>query len=371
MTSFPSLEGFRAATIKFFNLHLSRYPRSVWGTLGSSIYQDLIESAIVPAIEGVMLRRPSLCLDNTPVVYSQSLATMQKRQDDREGMTFRLLVEPGGTGITVAKQVDVALLTADRIIQRLNWQAAISDLNGLVARVFPDDASVLQNWWGGIWLGLAVSLHSLQLRLYLNLRHGNAHARWQRFADVMGFLGDETLGDLLQRLASTVAPFAIPVGVGVVLSENRVAALRLYVGVYHPTQETIKSLLIDSNERKDQVVVELFESFGTLIGLSKSQSVTIGYDFFLDNHGIILPLIERVKIDVCCQFMSEDCEPELYATLSRFAQIWQLDIDPLKFFVADLVESFGGYRTEFVSFSLSGESPGITVYAKPDGYPLD
>lgn len=311
-----------------------------------------------------------MCFDGTPIVYSQYLPPLERDWDDQERMSFRILVEPGGVGITVAEQVDVALSSADRVIQCLNWRHAIDDLNGVVARVFPRDASVLRHWWGGIWLGLAASPKHLQFRLYMNLRYGSAQARWQRFADVLGFLGDESLGEPLQRLVSMVSPLAIPVGIGVVLSNNRVAGLRLYTGVHDPKYETLRSLLPDIDGLNGQLVASLYEDFRALAGEFKPQSVTVGYDFHLDSRGIIKPQIARSKLDISCQFLPQEREPALLAMVSCLAKKWRLNTDLLELFVSDLSESFGGYRIEYVSFSLTGETPGITIYAKPDGYAL-
>jgi hypothetical protein len=364
----PCLEKFRASALKYFDQRVPMDNRWKWNAPIHSIHQMLIESTLGPTSGSIPLRRASLCRDNTPIVYSQYLSPQEIGSSNGEQKSIRILVEPGGIGITIAEQINKTLFTTDQIIHYMGWQNVIDDLNGIVVRVFPLDASALSHWWGGMWLGLAAYPNDIQFRLYMNLRYGSEKARWQRFADVLGFLGDETLEEPLKQLISNVAPTAIPVGLGVVLANSRIATLRLYVGVHQPNQKTLHSLLLGLDGPDGSIVARLCEGFKVMNGEFNSQSVTAGYDFHLDHSGIIEPCIARSKLDISCQCLPQEHEPALLALISRLSKEWQLDENQLKNFLSDLSKSFGAYRIEYISFSFADEMPKITVYAKPDGY---
>jgi hypothetical protein len=322
------------------------------------LHSHLLRSTFdVPPLD-VQRRRASISLDGTPIVYSLKLL----RQDSAPA--FRMLVEPGGLGVTVPEQIDYSLRTIDTILHKLGWESSIEDLNAIITRVFPPDASAVLHWWGGMWLGMAFSTDHLELRLYLNLRHEEATARWQRLANVLGWFGDLSLEVPLQALIQRVAPHAIPVGLGVVVSK-RVCGFRIYVGMHTPSLDTI---LIAGPERlagAAQDITFFCNSFTKTFGPFARQSVTLGYDFLLEETGILRPLITRTKIDVSCEFLSaSDVFPWFDYLLSK----WDFDVKQSSAFFKDLQICFGGAQIEYVSLGCREGIDHITVYAKPDGY---
>jgi hypothetical protein len=312
-------------------------------------------------------------LDGTSLVYSHRLCPAEAAGGTRGNEAFRILVEPGGVGISVAQQVDFSLATADSIVQCLGWQSATPDLNGIIARVFPRNAADLEDWWGGIWLGMESAGQTFQFRLYLNLRHGTAQGRWQRIADVLGFLGGDDLEGPLKALVAQTVPLAIPVGLGVVVQEGRVSALRLYAGLHRPNRATLIRMLGCEGELDgdaSRLAAGVCGAFEDVLGGFRNQSVTAGYDFIVGGGAVIEPRVARAKLDISCQSCPQQRRPQLRAELRRTAVALRQDPDSLDEFFADLSECFGGAAVEYVSFFLAGDDRGLTVYAKPDGFAL-
>lgn len=314
----------------------------------------------VPRAE-VARRRPSLTHDGTAVVYSHELA------DESPGRPFRILTEPGGTAITVAQQIDWSLHLVDMLLGVLGWRAAAADLNAIASVVFPEDPSVVNAWWGGIWLGLAGGPGRVELRVYMNLRHDAPGARWQRVADVLALFGDERLESPLREVVDRAGPHGTPVGLGVAIVDGCVPVLRLYVGVHRPGRAVLRALLPERFGDEGSLVDSLDGIFTGLAGVFGSQSVTVGYDFRRDTDGVFVPDIARVKFDVSCQFLSS---ADGAAVLSRLAGLpdWSAWRAPaLSRFTEDLTTCFGGFELEYVSMSMGTRPMTGTVYAKPHG----
>ncbi len=361
--SSPSLETFRRGVRAFYARALARPSEANEGGGIAAVHRLLIDAAMTDVGTGPPRRRASLCLDDTPIVYSFAVPPL-----GRATPSLRLLVEPGGTRCTVARQIDAALAVADQAIDVLGWQGATADLNGIIRRAFPPTADEVRNWWGGIWLGLAASPEGTQLRLYLNLRFGGAQARWQRVADILGFLADARLGDPLIAFVAQVSPLAIPVGLGVVLAGGRIAALRLYVGIHAPSRDTLRGLMPAPTPRAEQEVATICQAFVGLPQCFRPQAVTAAYDFYMAPDGIMEPEIGRAKFDVSCQFASPDDQPALRATLTGLADRWGLDAGAMNGFLDALVECFGPSPIEYVSMAPAPHPVGLAVYVKPGGY---
>ena len=98
------------------------------------------------------------------------------------------------------------------------------------------------------------------------------------------------------------------------------------------------------------------------------QSVTLGYDFVLDESESVVPGIARVKIDASCQLLGKDRRAEAASVASQLARELELDPKPIALFEADLAAVFGGSAIEFVSLSLRTGRPSLGVYAKPANF---
>jgi hypothetical protein len=317
-------------------------------------------------------RRASLCLDGTPIVYSLKLRPetdkmCQKADGLPFELPFRMLVEPGGLGITVAEQIDNSLRTVDILLHELGWQSAVDDLNEVIRRVFPRRASELSHWWGGIWLGMDFASDWSELRLYCNLRYGSELARWQRLADVLSWFGDPSLAGPLKSLIERVSPFAVPVGLGLVVSE-RICGFRLYAGVHEPSFPTIMQAWPNQPEDAYCNFGLFCKAFTNACGPFARQSVTFGFDFLLGHDGLLHPQISRTKVDVSCQVVSGKSVHLLLPLLHDLFDIWHLDYKKLDTFLEDLRICFGGSSLEHVSLGFGEKLDHVTIYAKPQGY---
>jgi hypothetical protein len=333
---------------------------------GVVLHDALIRAISNVASEDIQRRRASICLDETPVVYSLKLGR-EVYSDRLPG--FRMLVEPGGLGITVPQQINTALGIVDELLQRLGWQAAAEDINAVVTRVFPRDSASVSHWWGGIWLGMALTHDRAELRIYLNLRHGEALQRWQRIADVLAWFGDESLTLPLESLIARVCAHAIPVGLGVIVSEA-LRGFRIYTGMYEPTVEAIHYArgTASQNELIDlKSDIAIFcNAFTTAFGPLARQSVTMGYDFVLQD-GLLVPEVTRTKADICCHFVPRDRAHLLESLLEDRLRAGDGNPVPLKSFLRDLQSSFGGATTEFIGMGLGERAEAINIYVKPLG----
>ncbi|HEX8600427.1 MAG TPA: hypothetical protein VF952_18160 [Chloroflexia bacterium] len=325
------------------------------------MHNTLINSIVTPAPGELARRRPSMCHDGTPLVYSLQLDKGDKAP------AFRLLVEPGGTGITVPQQISFSLRALDQLLHLLGWQESVEDVNAIVSRVFPSEATPVSHWWGGIWLGMSLDHQSADLRLYLNLRHGEALARWQRVADVLGWFGDEALSATFNRWLAAVSSHATPVGLGVVVAGGRVRGLRVYTGLYAPTQETMEAACLDMAGGDKLKLKLLTDTFTGWLGTFQPQSVTMGYDFRLEATGTLHPAIARVKVDISCQLLPSDKRADVVPVFSDIISAWDFDTTYLHEYLDDLRECFGGYVVEFLSLGFRGELDHVTLYTKPDG----
>jgi hypothetical protein len=336
------------------------YTVATGGGISSSQSDQLWQSLLQPTFNippvTTPLRAASICMDGTPVVFSVKLT------HEQEAPAFRVLVEPGGTGITVPQQVSCSLKAADELLQIMGWQQAAEQVNSIIREVFPSNSAELENWWGGIWLGTSIAESHTELRLYLNLRHGNMLQRWQRVVNVLTIFSDESIGPVLEKLILQSSPHAIPVGLGIVINKT-VRGIRLYAGMQDPNEKSIMDCISgNASLVKDEIhwfCQQIEQQFGSFT----RQSVTLGYDFHLDKTGILQPLISRTKIDVACQRFAkaEGFLPFLHQLVQRF----QFDNSHLPSFLADLRYSFSGYDVEYISLGVDDGIDHLTVYAKP------
>lgn len=326
----------------------------------SSQYNKIWLSLLKPTFNirpvSTPLRAASICIDGTPLVFSVKLTREQ------EAPAFRVLVEPGGTGITVPEQISCSLRAADELLQIMGWQQAAEQVNRIIHHVFPANSAELENWWGGIWLGTSISDTHTELRMYLNLRHGNALQRWQRVADVLTEFSDDSIAPVLEKLITQTSPHAIPVGLGIVISGS-VRGIRLYAGMQEPSEGSImESISGDASLVKNEIhwfCNAILEKFGPFA----RQSITLGYDFHLDKKGVLQPLISRTKIDVACQRFAK--AGNFIPFLHQLVQQFQFDNSQLPSFLADLRHSFNGCDVEYISLGVDGGIDHLTVYAKP------
>ncbi|MEW5804885.1 MAG: hypothetical protein AB1847_22595 [bacterium] len=339
---------------------------------GYLLHDALLRATFDVPPDDTQRRRASLCLDGTPIVYSHKL----KPQADQlrlkaDELPFRMLVEPGGLGITVAEQIDRSLRTVDALLYELGWESTVEDLNAVVRRVFPRRASELSHWLGGIWLGLDFTPQGRELRIYLNMRYGCELARWQRLADVLSWFSDPSLtpplAGSLKSLIEHVSPYAIPVGLGLVVSQ-RLRNFRLYTGIQEPSLSTIMQAWPNQPKDATRTFGHFCNAFTRACGPFARQSVTFGFDFALNQEGFLHPGISRTKLDVSCQVISHGTASVLLPVLRDLFDTWHMDSGSLDTFIEDLWICFGGSSLEHVSLGFGDQLEHATIYTKPHGF---
>lgn len=349
----------RIALVETSNIHTSYTTDAGSSSLPApdhQVWQALLKPTFDCPPVTTPLRAASICIDGTPVVFSLKLTHQE------EAPAFRVLVEPGGTGISVPQQISCSLKAADELLQIMGWQQAAEQVNQIIQHVFPANSEELENWWGGIWLGTSIAGSQTELRLYLNLRHGNIVQRWQRVANVLTEFGDHSLQPVLEKLIGQTSSHAIPVGLGIVINKT-VRGIRLYCGMHEPSEASIMQCISGDASLVQADISWFCSSIREQFGEFTRQSVTLGYDFHLDKNGALQPLIARTKIDVACQRFAKS--EGFTDFLQQLVQKFQFDNSQLPSFLADLDHCFQGSDVEYISLGVDAGIDHLTVYAKP------
>jgi hypothetical protein len=331
---------------------------------GATLIRELAASIAPPGDEAAWRRRPSISDDGTPIVLSWKIGR-------GHGNALRLLVEPGNLGMNVAQQIAFALARLDSLLGLLTWRCAAADINAVTTKVFPSDPAATRGWLGGIWLGANVlpsssgSSDDADLRLYLNLRHGDAPSRWRRLAILISSFVSSSHEAFFDNWLATVSPRAIPVGLGVVVAAGRVGAIRPYVCVYDPTLASLSALSSPVSTVAPQALKEAHESFADWFGPVRPQTVTVGYDFVRDTTGAFLPTVSRVKVDICCHLVTPDQALQLPSWIAQLLAAWSLESWSLAQFLEDVGAVWGGSGIRYLSLGFAPALDHVTVYAKP------
>jgi hypothetical protein len=331
--------------------------------VGATLIRELTASIVPSGDQVSWQRRPSISADGTPVILSWKIGRVG-------GDELRLLVEPGSLGMTVAQQIAFSLTRLDSLLGLLDWRNAVEDINAITTQVFPSDPASTREWWGGIWFGANVlpsdggSSHA-DLRLYLNMRHGDAAERWRRLVAVVSSFVSPSLEPVLGKWLTIVSQHAIPVGLGVVVAAGRVCAIRAYVGVYNPTPASLlalSSLFIATDPRE---LAEAHNSFTARFGSMQPQAVTVGYDFIRDMHGDFPMAIGRVKIDICCHLIAQERRSILIQWITQLLAAWSFESSSLATFLDDIHTVWSGSEIQFLSLGFSSSLDHVTIYVKP------
>jgi hypothetical protein len=331
-----------------------------------AIHGALLSSAFDVAEAGAVRRRPSISVDGTPVVYSLKVPAPAGPP------VFRFLCEPGGLGITVREQIDLSRQTLRALTNLLGWPVAQEIVDRALARIIPEDPATVSDWRGGLWLGAEFQPDAAELRLYANLRHGDAIARWQRVGDLLATFGDERLIPVLRAWQHSAGRVAIPVGVALVLTGNDVPVFRLYLGVEQPGMEAVRAARGEQYLACDAPLADFCDAFTEAYGLFGRQSMTLGYDFARDNGGLFFPETARFKMDVSFGHIGCGAEPPPALFIGeQIERVFPGSSAHWFAFRDDLEVCFGGSDIEYVSLAARGQDAGgsslseITVYVRP------
>jgi hypothetical protein len=339
-------------------------PRAPESVLAQSLARSVLESGPT----GQWRRRPSLCHDGTAAQLSVKMSGADTSTD-----MVRLLVEPGSLRMTVAQQLSHGLTALDDLLGLLDWRSAADDINIITTSVLPADAEQTRGWWGGMWLGgefaptasvTAAHRPPAELRIYLNLRHGDAEHRWRLVSRMFERFQQHGGAAVFSPWLSSTVRRTTPVGLGIVVMSGRVAAVRLYVAV-----SAVDELAIPVGGLMDATASDAlrgaYSSFTRLFGPLPSGTVTVGVDFLRDRDGEFVDRVGRVKVELSCQGVQHDRRAAVIDWTTSVLADWTLDAGPLGRFVDDMDSSWGGFDIQHISLGFAPQPVHVTVYAKP------
>ena len=321
------------------------------------LHEQLLDAAFDDTAQTVCRRRLAISAAGVPVVYSYKCSP-------RDPANFRMLAEPGGTGITVAEQVQLSRTLIDRVIDHLAWENARVPANAILDVLLPSDPDFYAAWHGGIGFGLETSERRPELRVYVNVRHGDLLARWQRLVDAVGEIADERAEPALREIVDVASPRAVPAGLALAIDDRGVTGLRLYCGMTDASAAgataALPGVLAAAAPRIAGFLTSYVESFGDLV----SQDITIAYDFVVRD-GLLHPTVARYKTDVYCELVSKQHGERLMAWVE--GQLISRGLDPscLYRFLNDVEAAFGGYALQYVSLGSRDRGDELTVYCIP------
>jgi hypothetical protein len=321
-----------------------------------TILRELAGSVTVSVPESAWVRRPSISDDGTPLILSW-------KTGDGDDQHIRVLTESGSLAMTVAEQIAYSLTKLDRLLGALDWRGACKTINAITANVFPANACSTLSWRGGIWLGADVRAGSpdSELRVYLNLRHESAEQRWQKLNQLVNSFASESIDPWLRSWIRTAGRIAIPVGLGVVLSQGAVRGVRTYISVENPTFESIQPLVSELESEAQFDLRKVYDTFTSTFGNILKHGVTLGYDFV---PGATKP--RRTKVDICCHTLPLERADALREWIDSL--LGELGYEPSKFqaFLRGIHEFWPGSSTQFISLGFNSKLEHLTIYVKPN-----
>lgn len=323
-------------------------------TAGSAILREICCSVFPPVINTQWNRRPSISDNGDPVVLSWKAG---KKNDD----FIRVLVEPGSLKMTVAQQISYSLTRLDNLLRLLQWSAAASQINSIISKVFPAEPNETLGWRGGIWLGAEISNDTgeAELRMYLNLRHGNHKERWLRLLDIISAYSSETIIPFLNNWSPKASLFSVPVGLGIVIAGGKIKAIRAYLSVKHPSVETIEGIISYDNGVNDGIKV-VYNGFVSNFGKMSDNSVTIGCDFV---QGAKKP--PRMKADICCHIIAPEYRVQLVPWINKLLKEFSFEAKFFGSFIQNVHLFWNEIEIQFLSLGFTPELKHATVYVKP------
>jgi hypothetical protein len=332
-------------------------------TVFAPVQEQIWSLLTATAFHGTCIEKecePSISIDGTPFITSLKLG------DKRPAL--RGLFEPSGTGATLADRIDFSLSVIATLYQQLGWSKSARDINWFSRGIFPANPIELGDWWGGIWLGVELLPQaSPELRVYFNLRAGTLKSRWQKLSNLLiPYTQDGTLQPLGQGFSENVISFtAIPVGVGIVIRDDRVHGIRLYQSLERADSQMISRIFSCEPEfaEAEKNIIPALQKLESKFGLAAPQSITISHDFIMKDN-IIGDSIHRIKCDI-------NCRP--YVAIDQdYFENWiksTLNVKQEKSiysYATLLQDHFGGAELDYFSMGITRTNQTLrTVYVKP------
>jgi hypothetical protein len=325
--------------------------------LASWLHERLLDATLLD--EPPVIRRAlAINTAGVPIVYSH------KSMPGARPPRFRMLAEPGGTGITVAEQVSLARELVRNFCERAGWRQALRRAEAVIEVLLPTEPNGFDDWHGGLGFGLEVSEDGPDLRVYCNVRHGSFLTRWQRLADAVGEFADKRAQPAFRELLDRAAPLTSPAGLALAITDDKVHAIRLYCGLVEATADSAIAAAPGRFTAWAPAIRNFVDSHLTSVGGLEEQDITLAFDFAIRDW-LLVPRVARYKVDVRCTRATALDAPAVAAWAADTVAALGLDPSPLAEFVSDVERAFGGCAIQYVSLGCFDGGPELAVYCIP------
>ncbi len=326
--------------------------------VASWLHEQLLDATFEEAPSCPAQRRLAISTPGVPVVYSHKCTRR------RESPRFRMLAEPGGTATTVAEQIVLSRDLLHRISCQLGWQRATGRIDAVLDLLLPSDPEAFAEWHGGLGFGLEVGDGGPELRLYCNVRQGDLTSRWQRFADAVGELADESAEPAFREILHLAAPRTFPVGLALAIGGGELRGIRLYCGLSDATSDSAIAAAPGSFAESASVIRRFVDSYRASLGDLGEHEITLGYDFAARNE-LLWPAVMRYKVDLWCEEASNLDRARLIAWAEDQIESFGMDRSGLRSFFTDLDGAFDGWTLQYLSLGCRNGSEELTAYCIP------
>lgn len=324
-------------------------------------HEQLINAAFIHIDSGLeSVRRPSISNDGTPINYSLKLDRGNTRP------AYRMIVEPGGTHLTIPEQIEYSLQLTKTILEQLDWHDQYSPVESMARIILPADQQTQLKLVGGIWLGLSVKGEDLDFRMYINLRYGNTEERWKRIDQLLRRFGAES-AESFMRIKQQTEEHAMPIGFCLSIVNGKIRGVRLYITYSNPTLLSLNQGFLSEFRASEPYLKQFASSFVKSFGPFSPQSVTMGYDFrYRDNWGI-LPTPVRFKLEISCMSIPGEDESLIVKWAEQQLNHRNISVQDFRIFRQNLLTHFEGSYFHYITLGVDPKSEHLTFYTQPLG----
>jgi hypothetical protein len=184
--------------------------------------------------------------------------------------------------------------------------------------------------------------------------------RWRRLINIISAFAPRAITPFVLSWERTANPYCVPVGLGVVVSDDHVKAIRAYLGVENPTLESIEILAGISRGGGNPILARVHDGFTSRFGSMRRQGITVGFDFVPG-----APSVHRVKVDFCCHLIAPDVAPLLLPWIDEMLEGLSFKAAGFHDFLNDIHSFWRGNIVQFVSLGFAPRLEHATIYVQP------
>jgi hypothetical protein len=324
----------------------------------------MLDAAYATGASEIPRRHLAITNIGSPLVYSH-------KSDHTTGPPpFRMLVEPGGEGRTVAEQVDFSSTLLCDVFSHFGWQRSVDQVEAVLRRLLPRNPDAFDDWRAGLGFGIEIAESDLEVRVYCNLWHGALQSRWRRLADAIAEFSHGRTDASVRAVLDRAMPRAYPVGVGLAVADGDVRGIRLYLGLVRADVGSAINAAPEGFADSWHAIRSLVETYRERFGALGRQDITLAYDFAIRG-GILEPGPARFKVDLYCEPTSGSARMPLFEWAEGRVASAGMDAASLRAFVSDMDAAFSGATLQYVSLGCRHGVEEIAAYCIPGGWQGD